>query len=65
MVRLTRGQRALAADKILDVANLVLAAIVIGYAVGEPTLSGRARVAAFGIWVAAFAFAMIVEPSDD
>ena len=65
MVRWTRRQRQLAADKILDAANLVSAAIVIGWVVGEPTVSVWTLGAAGAVWVTAFALAMTMESFDD
>jgi hypothetical protein len=57
--------RALAADKILDVTNLISAAVVIGWVLGEPSVSLWTLGVVVGLWAVAFGIAMIVEFSDD
>ena len=65
MLRLTKRRRALVAGKILDVANLVLAAIGIGSLVREPGVSSLTLAAAVCIWLTAIAGAILMEPADD
>ena len=58
MLRLTRRRRALLAEKVTDVANLITAAIVIGYALGESDVSWPVVIAALAFWAALLGFAL-------
>ena len=63
MLRLKPRQREVIADKVPDVVNIITAAIVIGFMVGEPRFSPPAFVAAITFWgVSLLCVLMIVEP---
>ena len=62
MLRLKRQQRAVLADKMPEMANIVAGAIVIGFLIGEPRVSWPVFTAGVAFWVAALLLAiMIVE----
>ena len=50
MARLNPKQRTLLSEKLADMANLVAAALVIGFFLGEPRASGQLLAAAVIIW---------------
>jgi len=50
MVRFTERRRAVLAEKFGDLANLAVAALVFGQALGQDTLSFGVGLAGFGIW---------------
>lgn len=60
MLGLNDRQRAVLADKVADMANLVAAAIVIGFTLGEPMPSASLLLAGIGTWVAVLAFAVLL-----
>ncbi len=60
MLRLKPEQRAVLADKVPDVVNIIAGAIVIGFFVGEPRFSSAVLVAGIAFWAAALAFAVII-----
>ena len=60
MLRWHPGQRTLLADKLMDVANLVVAAIVIARLIGEPRVSDRVFIGGLIVWFGMFAFAVLV-----
>jgi len=63
MLRLNSGQREVIADKVPDMANIIAAAIVIGFLVGQPGVSRLIVSAGIGFWIVAVLFVlMIVEP---
>ncbi len=55
MLRLTRHQRAMVAEKLLDTANIAIGGLVFGQLVAGPPFS--IRVAGFGIWLWLIGFA--------
>jgi hypothetical protein len=59
-LRLTPRQRAILADKVPDVVNLVTAAIGIGFFVGEPRTPVGLFIASLCLWIAALMFAVII-----
>jgi hypothetical protein len=65
MLRLTKRRRTLVAGKILDVANLVLAAVGIGAVIGEPAISGFTLPGAVAGWLIVLTAAILLEPSDE
>lgn len=60
MLGLNSRQRAVLADKVPEMANLVTAAIVIGFALGEPRASWPVLLAAIALWGGALIFAIII-----
>ena len=58
MLRLTPRRRAVLAEKLPDVANLITAAIVIGFAIGQPTVSWSVLITTLALWIAALLFAV-------
>ena len=58
MLRSTRRRRALLAEKVTDVANLITAAMVIGYAIGESDVSWPAVIAAIALWAVFLGFTL-------
>jgi hypothetical protein len=58
MLRLTKRRRAVLAEKVPDVANLITAAIVIGYAIGESNVSWLAVIAAIALWTGVLGVAL-------
>ena len=60
MLRLDERQRAVIADKLPDMANLVAAAIVIGFSIGQPGTTIQLAVAALAMWSAALLLAIII-----
>ena len=58
MLRLTRQQRDVLGEKVLDLANFAAAALVFGQFVGQQPVSWRVIVAGFATWFvfAAWAF---------
>jgi hypothetical protein len=60
MLRLNERQRAVIADKLPDMANLVAAAIIIGFAIGEPAATMRLVAVTMAVWAAAFIGAVII-----
>jgi hypothetical protein len=58
MLRLTKRRRAVLTEKVPDLANLVAAAIVIGFALGESNVSWLALTAARGLWAGVLGFAL-------
>ena len=63
MRRLDERQRAVIADKLPDMANLVAAAIVIGFSIGQPGTTIRLAVTALVMWGAALLLAIIISRS--
>ena len=60
MLGLDRRQRAVLADKAPDMANLVAAAVVIGFAVGEPAASAPLLALVTAIWIATLLGAVVI-----
>jgi hypothetical protein len=60
MVRLTPRQRAVLADKVPDIANVVAGAVVIGFMFGEPAISWPVVVTAVATWAGVLVFALAV-----
>ena len=60
MLRLTTRRRALLAEKVADVANLVTAAIVIGFSLGDRSASWLMLLGALAIWVGVLLFVLVV-----
>lgn len=60
MLRLDERQRAVIADKLPDMANLVAAAIVIGFSIGEPAATMRMVALTMAVWAAIFIVAVII-----
>jgi hypothetical protein len=60
MLRWTKPQREFVADKLLDAANLVAGAVVVGSVLGDSGASGRLLLGAVALWTAAFVFAVIL-----
>ena len=60
MLRWTPRQRAVLADKVPDMANIVAGAIVIGFAIGDPEAPWPALVIGIAIWAGALIFAVSV-----
>ncbi len=60
MLRLTPRQRAFLADKVLDVANLIAGAFVIGFFLGESRASPGVLLAGFAVWTVAVVFALMI-----
>ena len=58
MLRLDERQRVVLADKMADMANLIAAALVVGFAIGEPAASARVAATAIGFWVGALTAAL-------
>jgi hypothetical protein len=53
MLGLDERQRAILADKLADIANLVAGAIVVGFAIGEATSSTWLLAIAIAFWIGA------------
>lgn len=51
MVRLTKRRRAILAEKFGDLANLAVAALVFGQALGQDSFSLGVGLAGFAIWL--------------
>ena len=60
MLRLTPRRRAVLADKVPDVINLVTGAVVIGFLVGEPSVSRAVLAGVFAAWGLMILFAVVV-----
>ena len=60
MLRLTARRRAVLADKVPDIVNLITAAIFIGLVVGEPRSSWALVALGFGVWSIVMLFAVII-----
>jgi len=60
MLRLTPRRRAVLADKVPDIANIVAGAAVIGFAFGEPEAPWPVVIAAIAMWAGALVFALVV-----
>ena len=60
MLRSKPRQRAVLADKVPDLANIVAGAIVIGFAVGESRFSWPTFTAAIAFWVGALMFVLAI-----
>lgn len=60
MLRLTPRRRAVLADKVPDIANIVAGAAVIGFAFGEPDASWPVVIAAAAMWAGALVFALVI-----
>lgn len=63
MLRSDERQRVVLADKMADMANLIAAALVVGFAIGEPAASARVAATAIGFWVGALAAVMALSRS--
>ena len=53
-------QRAVLADKVPDLVNIITGAMVIGFFVGEPRFSSGLLIAGIVFWGAALAFAVTI-----
>lgn len=60
MLGLNERQRAVLADKVPDMANLVTAALVIGFVVGEPATSWPLVAAASAAWTGVLLVAVLM-----
>ena len=60
MVRLNPRQREVVADKLLDVVNLVTAAIAIGFFIGQPRASAALLIASVAFWLAALLVVLFI-----
>jgi len=60
MVRFTPRQRAVLADKVPEMANIVAGAIVIGFAVGEPRVTWPVLVGGVAFWAGALLLAVMI-----
>jgi hypothetical protein len=60
MLRLKPRQRAVLADKVPDMANIVAGAIVIGFAIGDPRASWPLLMAGLGFWAGALLFVLFI-----
>lgn len=60
MLRLKPPQRAVLVDKVPDMANIITAAIVIGFLLGERRVSGGLLVVVIGTWAAVLVFSLII-----
>ena len=56
MVRLTKGRREFLGEKFGDLANLAVAALVFGQAIGQVPFSPGVGLAGMGIWLGFMAF---------
>ncbi len=61
MLRLNARRRALVANKVADIANLITAAVVIGFVIGGPAASGPLVLGAIAVWLALLVFAVWIE----
>lgn len=59
MLRLNLDQRKMLVDKIGDIANLITAAVVIGFLIGEQRTSALLVIAAVALWVTAMLMAVL------
>lgn len=60
MLRLNHRQRLVLANNVPDMANLVAAAIVVGFAIGEPAASTSLLAVAIVFWVGALLGAVMI-----
>ncbi|MBI4887997.1 MAG: hypothetical protein HY824_12960 [Acidobacteria bacterium] len=60
MLRLTPRRRAVLADKVPDVTNIIAGALVIGFLVGEPRAPGTLLLAVLALWGAVLVFALMI-----
>ena len=60
MVRLTTRRRAVLAEKFGDLANVAVAALVFGQALGQDTFSVGVALTGFGIWAAFMAATFVL-----
>jgi hypothetical protein len=58
MLRLNREQRRMVADKVLDVANLGVGALIFGQAFATRGFSTRVAAAGLGLWVVLLAVSL-------
>ena len=58
MLRLTPRRRAILCEKVPDIANLITAAIVIGFAIGDSPVPWSRVLAALGLWACLLGFAV-------
>ena len=58
MLRLTDRRRRLLAEKVADIANLITAAVVIGFVIGESTVSAPIVVSVTAAWLTVVGFAI-------
>jgi hypothetical protein len=61
MLRLTKERRDLLADKFADLANLAVAALVFGQALGEDVFSFRIGLAGILIWLLLLTFTLALK----
>ena len=61
MLRLTGERREFLAEKFGDLANLAVAALVFGQAVGQGTFSPGVGLAGIAMWLALMAFAFLLK----
>lgn len=60
MLRLNQRQREILTDKVPDVVNLVSAAIVIGFLIGQPGVSLDLFVGSVALWIVALVFVLFI-----
>ena len=60
MLRLTARQRAVLADKVPNVANIILGALAIGRFVGAPGMSWRTLALGLAVWGSVLGFAVVI-----
>jgi Flp pilus assembly protein TadB len=60
MLRLNRRQRDVLADKVPEVANIIMGAVVVAFAIGDFSASPAVLVGAFSFWASALTFALWV-----
>jgi hypothetical protein len=60
MLRLNPRQRAVLANKVPDMANIVAGAIVLGFAIGEPRVTWPVLAGGIAFWAGALLFAVMI-----
>ncbi len=60
MLRLNERQRTGIADKLTEMANLVAAAIMVGFAIGEPAATVRLFIGVMATWIAVLLVAVFL-----
>ena len=60
MLRLTARQRAVLADKVPDVTNIILGALAIGVFVDAPGTSWRILAVGLAVWTCVLGFAVVI-----
>jgi hypothetical protein len=60
MLRLNDRQRAVIADKLPDMANLVAAALVVGWILGEPRTSDMVLAPVLALWTLVIGIAVLL-----